>query len=405
MVSEVFWPEETSTGYFMTGIAEHLSDAFEVSVICGQPKYDRRGERPPSRERHRGVEIHRAAATTLDKNVVAFRIVNVASIAFGLLWTALRQFRAGDVVLVTTNPPVAPFLIMLASRIRGARYALIVHDVYPDNLVAAGIVTPQSLAVRLLNRMNRYVYRGAARIVVLGRDMATLVATKAGFRDGMPPVEVIPNWGDIDVVKPEGRDQNAMLERLGLTERFVVQYAGNAGPTHDVESIIEAARALRLSEPDVHFLFLGSGSKWKWLTNVVERESLVNVSLLGPQPRGQQQAFLNACDISISAFVRGMAGVGVPSRMYNVMAAGRPMIAAVDDTSEQARVIHEEQIGWVVKPGDAAGLTAALRAASASRATLGAMGARARQVAEQKYSRARILSMYGAMTRSILGRQ
>lgn len=401
VVSELYWPEETSTGYFLACLAEALTSEAPVSVLCGQPKYDRRGERAPTREMRNGVSIHRCAGTMLDKNVIAFRVVNILTITLSMLLNAVARFRRGEIIMVATNPPVLPFFMALACRLRGAHPVLLVQDVYPDTMVAAGLAAPDGFTTRVLNALNRWLYRSMQRISVLGRDMAALVRKKLG--DGTAPdhVVIIRNWADVEDVTPGDRASNPMLGELGLLDKFVVQYAGNMGPVHGIETIVEAARLLRRTEPRVHFLFIGGGGKRKWLEDTVIVEGLDNITLVGSRARSEQQVFLNACDVTVSAFVPGMSGVGVPSRMYNIMAAGKPMVAAVDRDSEQAMVIREEDVGWVVPPNDAKGMAAAIREAHRDRTKLAAMGRRAREAAQRQYTFARVLEEYRALIRDL----
>jgi glycosyltransferase involved in cell wall biosynthesis len=165
------------------------------------------------------------------------------------------------------------------------------------------------------------------------------------------------------------------------------------GRTHDLESIVEAARALSGDER-FHFLLLGGGAKSPVVAEAVARHGLGNVTIAGQRPRAEQQMFLNACDVAVITFMPGLSGVSVPSRMYNVMAAGKPIVAMADADSELARVVSENQAGWVVAPGDRAGLVAALREAAADSARLEAMGRRARAAVEGQYGLTHAVESY-----------
>jgi glycosyltransferase involved in cell wall biosynthesis len=206
-------------------------------------------------------------------------------------------------------------------------------------------------------------------------------------------VVAIPNWADVDEIGPEPRAENAILRERGLLDRFVVQYAGNMGRTHDLESIVEAANALR-DEPQIHFLLIGSGAKAALVKRAIATEALQNLEMAGTLPRSAQQSFLNACDVTLITFVPGMAGVSVPSRMYNVMAAGKPIIAMADPDSEIARVVRENDIGWVVEPGNWRELVQVLLEANRARDRLTAMGSRAHRVAVERYSRENAIAGY-----------
>jgi colanic acid biosynthesis glycosyl transferase WcaI len=391
VVSELYYPEETSTGYYMTRIAEDLAAQFDVKVISGQPTYSARGTISPDHEVRRKVEIFRAKGTTLDKNVLPYRMLNMVTLGISAFWIAVRKFRAGDRVLVVTTPPTMPFIIAGAALARGAAYILLIHDNYPEILVAAGKASESSFFVRLMQRANRWLYKHAARIIVVGRDMRELVSRKA---DGLDvPIHTIPNWAELETVNPEPRCQNKLLAELGLSEKFVVLYAGNMGPPNDLESVVEAAERL-MADDRVHFIFLGSGMKRKWLEAATRDRSLTNVTILAPRPRSEQVNFLNACDVSLVSLVDKMWGVSVPSRTYNILASGKPMIAIGQAGSEVARVVEEEAVGWVVPPSSPGMLAAAITEALGSGDRLAEMGRRARKAAEEKYSQQAAIEKY-----------
>lgn len=383
LVSELYYPEETSTGYYVTRIAEGLADLFDVNVLCGQPTYFKRGIRAPRKEVHAGVSIQRSAGTTLDKNVILYRLLNIITLSLSIFLRALIHFRRGDDVMVVTNPPSMPFLIAIACWVRRARYLLLIHDNYPEILIAAGKARPEMLLVRVMNWLNKRLYKSAAAIVVVGRDMRELVKTKL---DGdASRIVTIPNWAELETVDPHPREHNQLLRELGLMDKFVVLYAGNMGYPNDIESILTSASAL-LEREEFHFLFIGSGVKKRLIEETIKRNGLRNVTLLDSRPREDQSNFLNACDIAVISFVDKMLGVSMPSRTYNTLAAGKPMIGVVDKKSELAQVIIEEDVGWVVPPHDPGLLAQAILEASAQRKRLGEMGARARSAAEKKYS-------------------
>jgi glycosyltransferase involved in cell wall biosynthesis len=165
------------------------------------------------------------------------------------------------------------------------------------------------------------------------------------------------------------------------------------GRVHDIELLVAASRRLRQTSPDVHLLFVGSGAK-SGLVADAAAEAGSNISMVGPRQRSEQNDFLNACHVSVMALAPGMAGVGVPSRLYNVLAAGRPLIAAVDAESEPARVIREERVGIDTPPGDVEAFTRAVEAARADPHALREAGARARRAAVERFGFDRILAAY-----------
>jgi glycosyltransferase involved in cell wall biosynthesis len=397
IVSELYWPEQTSTGYFMTGIAEGLASDYDVRVLCGQPTYSARGVKGHRQEIHNGVTIFRCLGTRFDKDRILLRLVNAASLSVSIGWGTLRRVRRGDVVLVVTNPPTLPFVVLATARLRGARVLLRIEDVYPNVILAAGMMRPISMGVRVIERLTRLAYRKMHRVIVLGRDMAALAAAKVADRSR---IVLISNWGDVDAVTPTPRADNKLLSKLGVADRFVVQYMGNMGRTHGVETVATAAMALR-DRDDLYFLFVGWGGRKAWLEQTVREEKLENIAVLPGCPPEELSDHLNACDVSVVAFVKGMAGVSVPSRMYNVMAAGKPILAVCDPESELARVVREERIGWVVPPEDRDALVAAIDVARRDPAELVQMGLRARAAALRSYSKAAVLTQYRSMLQAL----
>lgn len=391
IVSELYYPETTSTGYILTQIAEGLTDYFSVNVICGQPSYSARGTKAPTREFHHNVNIYRSWATTLDKDVLLLRMVNLLTVTVSLFFSTLLRIRRGHLVLVVTNPPALPFAVIMACRMRGAHCALLIHDIYPDLAVAAGTLKANSLATKLLNWLNSRLYNSMECIFVLGRDMQEKVTER--LSGNKERVVVATNWADLDLVVPQQRYSNALLQELGLADKFVIQYAGNMGYPNDIECIVEAAALLK-QEEDIHFLFIGSGAKMSLVQNALEKHSLSNITILSHRPRSNQSIFLNACDVALIALVHGMKGVSVPSRTYNTLAAGKPIIAIAEKGSELALVINEDKVGWRVEPGQPEQLVAAILDAKSEPERLQQMGSCARRTAVSKYSMNHVLNNF-----------
>jgi colanic acid biosynthesis glycosyl transferase WcaI len=247
------------------------------------------------------------------------------------------------------------------------------------------------LFVRLVNRVNRAVYKHASKIIVMGRDMKELFRQKTAGLD--IPIITIPNWADLESIEPTPRADNALLKELGLLEKFVLLYAGNIGHPTDVETIIDSAEQLR-DRPEIHFLFIGAGAKKRWVEEQVGGRSLQNVTVLDYRPRGEQIIFLNACDVGLIALIEGMKGTAMPSRTYNIMAAGKPVIALAEEGSELAFVIAEDQIGSYVAPHRPDDLTATILKIYEDPAKLSLMGARARDAALAKYSLEKAVEAY-----------
>jgi glycosyltransferase involved in cell wall biosynthesis len=400
LLSEVYYPEDVAVSHYATGLAEGLASDFEVHVVTSQPTYDRRGERWPAVEVRNGVRVERCQATALDKNVLGYRAINAATFSTSIFVHALAHVRKGDVVLAETSPPSLPFIALAVCRATGAKCMIRTEDVYPDAAVSAGLLPANGIITRTLDLANRKLFQHADAIVVIGRCMAELVRHKTGGH--CAPITVIPNWADSDVVKPMEGAENPLRSELRLNDKFVVLLAGNLGRVQGLEILVEAAQGLQRDD-DVRFLVVGTGAKEAWLRSQIDQRGLTNIILAGAKPRREQNVFLQAGDIALLTLSKGMMGAGVPSRLYNYMAAGMPIIAATGAGSESALVVREEQIGWVVDPGDGIGLAEVIREAKRSRAHLRELGRTARQAAATNYSRSQIVARHAEAIRSLLG--
>jgi len=393
VVTELYYPEETSTGYYLTRIAEGLTVDFEVRVLCGQPNYSARGTKAPKREVHKKVEIFRAGGTTLDKNIIVFRLINMLTLSISVFFKAMRYIRKGDKILVVTTPPSLPFITAFASLIKGAGYILLIHDNYPEILVAAKKTKENSFFVETLNYFNRWLYKYANKIIVCGRDMFELVKKKTEGLD--IPIETIQNWAELENVKPFPRDENQLLKELEIEDKLVFLYAGNMGYPNDLESILECADKLK-ADDRFCFVFLGAGVKRKWLEKEIQEKSLKNVKLLASRPRSEQNIFLNACDVAIVTLVKKMWGVSMPSRTYNILAAGKPILALTEKDSEIAKVVEEDSVGWTVPPNEPEKLLQKIFEIYENKEKFAEMGNNARQSALKKYSLETALEKYKA---------
>lgn len=388
---ELYYPEDNTTGFYMTGLAEGLAPHFEVHALCGQPNYHRRGIRAPGRERRNDVEIFRVPAATLDKNVAWKKIVNMVTLSISMFLGGLRWFKKGDKVLIVTAPPTILFTVGLASLLKGCSYTLLIHDNYPEMLVAAGSIRKGSWLEATYNFFNRWLYKYTSKVIVVGRDMAETARKKVVGLD--VPVKVIPNWAELESVHPTPKGENRLLRDLGLSEKLVFLYAGNMGYPQDVWSIYEAA-AMVADLEEVHFIFIGSGTKRRALERRIKADAPRNITLLDAKPREEQNDFLNAADVAFVSLISRMWGVSVPSRTYNIMAAGKPILAITEEESEIDRIIKEEGNGWSVKPSEPDALAKTIRQIAGSGAYLIEMGQRSRTAAVEKYSEQSAIEAY-----------
>jgi glycosyltransferase involved in cell wall biosynthesis len=272
------------------------------------------------------------------------------------------------------------------------------EDIFPE--VATLLEDFHSGAVNdALTQVNRFLVRKARRIIALGDTMKRRLVEGKGADPAK--VAVIHNWADCSAVVPGPRD-NPFARRHGLVDRFVALHAGNIGLSQELEIVLHAAEQLR-DRSDIVFVFVGDGAKKKDLQDIAQRRDLRNVIFLPYQPREEMDQSYATADVSLISLKRGLAGVIVPSKVYNVLASGRPCVAAVEADCEVADIIERADCGYVVGPGDATALRARVVELAANRDRAAAMGARARDAA-LAFDRPRQVAAYDALLREVAAR-
>jgi glycosyltransferase involved in cell wall biosynthesis len=370
-----YWPDTGATGQLLTELAEDLvrRHRMTVTVVAGYPS---RHEGPPlpRSETRNGVRIIRARGTTLSPRSFAGRATNYVTYFVSALWVATRLPKQ-DVTVALTDPPI----IGLAALAARPRHGMIFfcQDIFPE--VASLLEDFRSRTVNaVLERLNRYLVRRAVRIIALGDTMASRLVHGKGADPRK--VVVIHNWSDTAAIVPSPKD-NAFAARHGLTERFVLLHAGNLGLGQNLDVVIDAAELLR-DRNDILILFIGDGNRKPVLEAKVRERGLSNVRFLPFQPRDQLRWTYASSDACLVSLKPGLSGYIVPSKVYPILAAGRPFIAAVDPVSEVAALTERHGCGVVVAPGDARALADAMVRFADQPAVRSAMGAKSRVAAE-----------------------
>ena len=222
LITEYFYPEEASTAQLLTSLAKGLQGDLDVSVITGRPNYHPGDETEsvPARETHEGVSIERLPATRLDKDTLAYRVINWITFCLLVFWRLVRSRGKDEVVLVLSNPPVLPLAAWAAKRVCGFSYAYLIYDMYPDMPVGLGFLDEDSTVARAWERLIRMVYRDADRIVVLGGSMERRLTDKMSHDLQFDPdkIEIIPNWEDGSFISPS-RSPRIRLSRSRASTR------------------------------------------------------------------------------------------------------------------------------------------------------------------------------------------
>lgn len=372
LLNQYYPPDTAATATMAELVATVLAERYRVTVLAGRPSYDP-AERYPwalsRRVRQGNVTVERVGSTAFPRYRMAQRVANYLS------YLALALPRAlvvdTDAVLAMTDPPIAGIIGALVARLRRCPFIYNIRDLYPDMALASGVV-PQTRWTAGWERAHRWALRQADRVIVLGEDMRERIVAKGIPRER---VAVVRDGGQISD-SPASRDHPVAREIRGEF-RFVLLHAGNLGFYGAWETVVRAARALE--SEGVGLVFVGGGAARGQLETLAR--GCRAVRFLPYRPVEQVPYVLAAGDLHVITVRRGLEGVVVPSKLYGVLAAGRPVLAVAPPGSDVARIVDRFRCGYVVDPEDPQAVVAAVRQALASPEHLLSMGERARAAA------------------------
>ena len=382
--NQYYWPGIEATAQLLTELCEALAAEAEVKVVTGVLHGH---EDEPRRLVHNGVEIVRVPSTSFERSKIPARASNYLTYLSNALIYGLRGERP-DIVLCMTDPPVVADVALLVARRYGAPLVVISQDVFPEIAVQLKRLENPFLMGVLRALVSVYLRR-ADRIVAIGETMRRRLEAK-----GAPPerVHVIPNWVDTKRLQPLGKDTQWARE-WGFDERFVVMHSGNVGHAQDLDSLVRAATFLRDLD-NLVITIIGTGARHAELVALAERLEVEQVNFFYYQNRAVLPESLSAADVHVVGLAHGLAGYVVPSRLYGILAVGRPVIAAADPESETAQVVARVGCGIVVRPGRPELLARAIRDAHDGAYDLEEMGARGREWVEREADRSVAMRRY-----------
>ncbi len=385
LLNEYYPPDTSATAKMAVQVAETLAKSHQVTVVAGRPSYDPDETFPyhllQRRERN-GVQIECVGSSAYPRHHMRRRVSNYLS------YLALAVPRAlalnPDVVLAMTDPPVAGIAGAFIARLAGKPFVYNIRDMYPDMAVGGDIVRPGPWAQRW-EKMHRRALNQAARVIVLGDDMRDRIVAKGVSPDR---VVIIRDGATFPASLPSASDPIVQEIRSGFP--FVALHAGNLGFYGAWDTLLKAAEILR-DESSVRnntagLVFIGDGANRARLESAAAASNASNVKFLPFRPFEQVQHVMMAGDVHIVTIRRGLEGVVVPSKLYGILAAGRPVLAVADSKSDAARIVLESGCGMAADPDDPAAVAAALLQLRAQPDRLAEMGRRARATAE-KYAR------------------
>jgi glycosyltransferase involved in cell wall biosynthesis len=391
LLNQYFPPDTAATAKMVALVAESLALRHRVTVLAGRPSYDPAERHPPyllRREMEGNLMVERVGSTTFPRHRMYRRLSNYLSYLVLAIPRALT-IRA-DIILTMTDPPVAGIAGALVARLLGCPFIYNIRDLYPDMALAVGIVRP-SRWVDGWERLHRWALKQARWVIVLGEDMRERVISKGVdpervvvVRDGAPIPESIPSA------------DHPVAQEIRCGFPFVILHAGNIGFCGAWDTLVKAARLLERN--GVGLIFVGNGAARPQVE--ASAKGCRAVRFLPFRPLEQVSYVLAAADMHVVTIRRGLEGVVMPSKLYPILAAGRPVLAVAPEESDVVRIVRRTGCGVVGDPDDPASVASALQQVYRDSARLAWMGQRAREIAPE-YDREKQLQLFTQMIEEV----
>lgn len=367
LINQFFWPDSAATSQLLTDLAVGMAErGHEVHVICADSGYANAsaGQAPP-------VQIHRVPSLRFRRSRLG-RTLSYLSFYLQAAWLSLTLPRP-SLVFTLTTPPLLPLVGTLARTVRGARHYIWEMDVYPDVATSLQYFKPDGFLDRAVGLLADFSRHQSDGIIALGECMKDRLV-----RRGISPdkIAVADNWADGAAVQP--------MERPGSPEKLVLLYSGNLGLAHDLDTIAGAMAALKTSDR-FSFIFAGGGPRTQQLRACCEHEGIVAAEFRPYVQRASLGESLCAGDIGLVTQNDACCGAVVPSKVYGLLAAGRPVLFIGPAEATPARIIRSFSCGWHIDCGDVPRLVALLTYLAENRAAVHAAGNRAREALLEHY--------------------
>ncbi|MEJ9228298.1 glycosyltransferase family 4 protein [Peribacillus butanolivorans] len=398
---QYFYPEYISSATLPFDTAVALSKAgFTVGALSGFPKEYNLNDKVPLQETHENIEIRRLKYIQLKRSKFIGRIINYFSFTLSvtLHFRELRKYKA---VIVYSNPPVLPLIAVLANKLFNTKVVFVSYDVYPEMAHITNTISEDSIISKMMKIINKSIFKHVNKVVALSNEMrAYLLEHRSSLSEHQ--VEVIPNWyEDKGVSNAKESSKNKLFRSIKKDENLIVSYFGNMGICQDLDTIVEAIRKFK-NESKVQFIFAGHGNKMEILRNIVEKESLENVTIFDFLHGQDFQDALNISDCFIISLADGLTGLAVPSKTYSYMMASKPVIAIIGEDSDIAKDLKDNNAGYALQVGESPKLVSAIKELRDDRDKRDYMGENCRNIFLEKYTKEECTQQYVQMMQRIL---
>lgn len=367
----------------MTDLAEEfVNKGAEVSIITSCGHYLGQNVKLKKIEIYNGIKIYRVLCTNFGKRNLFGIFADYLSFYLSSILKSLI-IKKHDFVITLSTPPLISLLGILLKRLRKNKFIYWTQDIYPDIAINLGVLKTNLLLTRFFNTLAKIIYKEADKIVVLGEFMKKIIISKNIEEN---KIFAIHNWSDSKKIFPVSKNKNWFINKYNLTDKFIILYSGNIGRVHSFPTILNGMRELKVFN-DILLIFIGDGVKKKDIIEYKLKYNMHNIIFFPYQKREDLCFSLNIADIHLISLTEGLEGLTVPSKIYGIMAAGKPLIYIGPLNSEVGYIIKNSDCGFIIKEGDTEGFNNAVLKIYKDRDLKEVMGEKGRNYFRYHYDR------------------
>lgn len=322
-----------SPNYLMRDIAQVFTGQYEEIVMLGAWSVN---------------DMKTDIIKAYDKRSMTKRLITCLIATIQIFWKVIWKYRDFELFIVS-NPPTAPFLPLMVRN----HFSLLIFDIYPDVLVNQHILSSKNLIIRWWRKANKKVYARAERVFTISEGMKECLCQYVEA----DKIKIVPLWPNNVQIHQIKKCDNIFIREHHLEHRFVVLYSGNLGSTHRMDVLVDVAEIVK----DAFFLIIGEGAKKKLIEEKIEKESCENVLLLPFQPLEKLSHVLSSADIAVVTLETGASQMSIPSKIFNLMAVGAPIMGIASPESALGKLIEKYEMGKTFSPDDIEGMAAFVR--------------------------------------------
>jgi colanic acid biosynthesis glycosyl transferase WcaI len=397
-LNRFFYPDHSATAQILADLAFDLAASGRpVSVIASRQTYDDPLTALAAEEMIRGVNVYRVATTRFGRASLGGRAIDYAAFYASAGRAALALLQKGDILVAKTDPPLISLVAKSVATRRGAHLVNWLQDLYPEVAAELGLRLASGPTGHALVLARDASLRQARANVVLGDGMAGKLIAR-----GISParIHVIANWAD-ETIQPVSPRDNPLRREWGLEGKFVVGYSGNLGRAHEYETLLSAAEILRARE-DIVFLFIGGGHHVGALEKRVCKLGLSQAFRFHSyQPRAALAYSLSVPDVHWISLKPELEGLIVPSKIYGILAAGRPILAVSARNGEMATLVERHHCGFAIEPGNGSAFAQAVLRLARDHDLRWRLGRNARQAQDTYFARHHALRRWSGVLNAL----